>query len=221
MANIEFYNNTEDSIIIVCKGVSNNLLSNQSITLSNDSNYTFEIKHTYQSQLTKTNTLIFKVNVATIVLDSTITLSNIVPNESFRIVVNQRTDSLKNPRNLTYDYFVLDGVNDYVCFVERTVTNKQNVYNDIKKLERKGNLIDAVVGIMIFIVAEPFFFLAYRYTDYKALFALLMIALAVFIVVYTVVDNKLHKKRQKKKGIYSFEDGINDAFVFGYFNTIV
>jgi len=59
--------------------------------------------------------------------------------------------------------------------------------------------MDAVVGIIIFVVAEPFFFLAYRYTGFKALFALLMIALAVFIVVCTVVDNKLYKKGKRKK----------------------
>ena len=219
MAVIEFYNNTENSIIIVSEGISNNLLPNQSVTFSNNSDLTFEIKHSYQSRLTKTNDLLFKVNVATIVLDSTIMLSNVVSNESLRIVVNQITDSLKNPRNLTYDYFIFDGINRTACFIKRNVTNKQNVSNDIKKLERKRNLIDVVAGILIFIVAEPFFFMAYRYTDFKALFAVLMIALAIFIVVFTVVDNKLHKKRQKQKGNYSFEDGINDEFVNDYFNA--
>lgn len=221
MANIEFYNYTENSVTIVYEGKSNLLLPNQTITLSIGSDLTFEIKHSYQSKLTKTKDFLFKISVATIVLDSMITLSDIFYKEQLRIVINQKTDSLKNPRNLTYDYFLLDDVNGSACFIKHYITNRSNVSADIKKLERKGNFFDSIFSILIFIIAEPFFFFAYNYTNYKVLFASLMIALAVFIVVFTVVDNKLHKKRQKKKGIYSFEDGINDDFISDYFNKSI
>lgn len=211
---INFHNMSALPIIIESNDKVFEIEPRQSYKIDSESSSSFVISHSYTSNYYKRAIKIFKIKVADVVLNSRIDV--IQDDVNCDIYIHDIREAVVNPRNLYYNFFNID-YNDCIVNESFIVSGHEKLKDKIKKIDKVDNIYDILGDLFIFLAIEPFFLLAFIFTEFKLLFGLLMVALALFIVCYSNISKKISKR--KRNNIFILSNGFEEDFIKMYFSN--